>query len=193
MGESIRVNYLTGNNVFKDDLAFSESLKDEPLWDRVYREAFPDLINHMPCQGKCDAQYKGIDRMIVLSSGQELRIDEKKRRQNFADIALEFKNVYPDGSEKPGWMDKNLTIDYLAYAFMPEDDSKKVVYLLDWRMLKRVWFYYRAKWLSKYFIAKAANPRKGPLKYTTHSVCVPIEVLLQKVSAASIIKIQEVA
>ena len=84
-------------------------------------------------------------------------------------------------------MDKDLSIDYLAYAFMPN----KTAYLFDWRILKRVWSYYKTIWLDQYFIAEAKNyDNNGNHIYTTKSVCVPLDVLINKCSGASIIKVK---
>ena len=163
---------------FQTDLKFSEEASDEPFWDAVYKKAFPNLVNHMACGGDNNSQRRGVDRVIHLANGKTLYIDEKKRREDWNDILLEYISV--DATNAPGWMEKDLAIDYLAYAFMPS----KTVYLFPWAMLRRAWQYYKEEWLEKYQLIPAQN--NG---YTTWNVAVPIPVLRGAVAAATIIKI----
>ena len=166
-------------NRFNECLEFAESGKLEPFWNDVYKKAFPNMTNHM--RGKkelCESQIAGVDRIIYLENRKTITIDEKVRAKDYTDIALEF--ISNDTKDSPGWMEKNLSIDYLAYAFLPS----KTAYLFDWVMLKRTWDYYKEKWKKTYFIAKA--PNEG---YMTHSVCVPIDVLMGACSLATIIKV----
>lgn len=166
-------------NDFKERYEFAEGGKNEDFWDNVYKKAFPNITNHM--RGKkeyCQSQIQGVDRIIYLENGKTITIDEKIRETVYNDFALEF--ISNDVKNTPGWMEKDLSIDYLAYAFLPT----KTAYLLDWRMLKRVWEHYKSEWKNKYFIAKAPNQH-----YVTHSVCVPIKIVLEKCSLATIIKL----
>ena len=66
---------------FTDEREFSEAASSEPFWDAVYRQAFPNLVSHMPCPGDFASQRMGIDRVLLLSNGKTLTIDEKKRRE----------------------------------------------------------------------------------------------------------------
>ena len=79
---------------FDDDLAFSEVASFEAFWDAVYRKAFPNMVSHMPCPGDFASQRMGIDRIILLSNGKTLAIDEKKRREVYDDVLLDGS---PDG------------------------------------------------------------------------------------------------
>ena len=167
-----------GLNDFRADLRFSIEASDEPFWDAVYRKAFPNMLSHMATVGKSQAQLLGIDRVIILASGKTLYIDEKKRREVYTDVLLEFISV--DTSGAPGWIEKDLQIDYLAYAFMPS----KRVYLFPWEMLRRAWRQWGDKWKREHQIVKAQN--NG---YKTHSVAVPIEKLRAAVSTACIIQL----
>lgn len=162
---------------FKEDLAYSNSASDAGFWDAVYRKAFPNIVNHMVCDGDHDSQRQGIDRLILLSNGQVLKIDEKKRRSEWADICIEYAHT----NGKPGWIEKDLAIDYLAYAFM----ASKRCYLFPWAMLKRAWGHYGKSWKSKYQTVRSEN--RG---YTTLSIAVPIEVLRRAVSQACVIEVK---
>lgn len=137
------------------------------------------MTNHMRGkQNACESQYNGVDRIIYLENGKTLTIDEKIRSKDYDDILLEF--ISNDKKNTPGWMEKDLSIDYLAYAFLPS----KTAYLFDWRMLKLAWSLYNQAWKDNYKIAKAENQH-----YVTHSVCVPIRELRLRCANVSIIRI----
>lgn len=165
-------------NDFTKDLGFSLDASDEPFWDAVYRKAFPSMLFHAPTVGKSQAQYLGIDRVITLSSGKTLYIDEKKRRGVYPDILLEYVSV--DRTGAPGWIEKDLQIDYLAYAFMPTQR----VYLFPWEMLRRAWRQWGETWRKEFPSVSAQN--NG---YKTYSVAVPIGKLRQAVSTACVIQL----
>ena len=163
---------------FQRELVFSQEASDEPFWDAVYRKAFPNMVSHTLCTGNNEAQHQGIDRIVLLANGRVLKIDEKKRRETRKDILLEYVSVDTTGAL--GWIEKDLPIDYLAYAFM----DRKRVYLWDWCMLRRAWIAYKADWLSRYKIPPAQN--NG---YKTLSVAVPIERLRKCVLLAAVIQL----
>lgn len=173
-------------NDFYEDLKFSEKASEEGFWQEVYQKAFSDMAFAQPVKGKIQSQYLGIDRVVHLGSGKTIYIDEKKRRKDWGDIALEYRHEGPS-YKAPGWMNKKLLIDYLAYAFMPS----KTVYLLDWLSLKRAWRKQGAAWhdMAKnkeggFFVSEAPNKN-----YTTYSICVPIPVLLEEISKPIIVEL----
>lgn len=165
---------------FHEQLEWSQRASDEPFWDAIYKKAFPDMVGHMVSTGNTAAQHNGIDRWITLKNGSVLRIDEKKRLTVYPDILLE--HISNSKTNAPGWMDKDLSIDYLAYAFMPI----KRVHLYPWLMLRRAWLHYRETWLEKYRIVPAKN-----VGYITYSVAVPIKVLRKAVGTAAIIQLED--
>ncbi len=154
---------------FHERLAFSEEAGHEDFWQKIYTKAFPDMIFAKLCTGKCQGQFLGIDRVIQLQSGKTLYIDEKKREDNYGDIALE--HIANDTTGAPGWIKKDLSIDYLAYAIMPTE----TVYLMPWEMLRRVWNRFGEEWIEKYF-----NPVAKNRNYNTISVAIPTDLLLSK-------------
>ena len=163
---------------FKRDLAYSEMSSEESFWHDIYKKAFPDMVNCMLGAGDTASQRMGIDRVLLLSSGATITIDEKKRRNVYADFCLEYISV--DRTNAPGWMEKELTIDYLAYAFMP----LKTAYILPWSLLKRSWNRYKNEWIRDYPRIEAQNAT-----YKTISVAVPIHIVLDTIKNAMIIKI----
>lgn len=166
---------------FRERLAFSEVASDEPFWLEVYKKAFPNMVNFMSCPGDTKSQRDGIDRVILLASGRILKIDEKKREREYPDILLEYISVDTTGA--PGWVEKDLPIDYLAYAFM----TSRRVYLFPWDMLRRAWIQFKTEWLEKYKIPPAHN--NG---YKTLSVAIPTLILLKAIKNASIIQLEEI-
>ena len=165
---------------FRTDLAFSDAAGDEPFWDAVYRKAFPDMVGHILCNKDGLGQRSGIDRLVYLSSGRDIRIDEKKRREVYDDILLEY--LSNDATNAPGWMDKSLQIDYIAYAFMP----LRKVYLFPWDMLRRAWLNFKPYWMEKYPRIWAQNDG-----YKTWSLAVPIEEVKRSVYMAMIIQLKD--
>lgn len=168
-------------NDFNRQLTWSEAASGEPFWDAVYRKAFPDLVNHMQCKGDTTSQRLGIDRAIHLSSGKTLYVDEKKRDKDYGDMLLEYISV--DRTGAPGWIEKDLQIDYLAYAIMPTHRC----YLFPWAMLRRAWLYYKDAWLAdpkKYRRIEAQN-----VGYKTLSIAVPLKELRTAVYTAAMIDV----
>jgi hypothetical protein len=176
-----RAGQLGVMNNFKEDLEFAETGKNDPFWKEVFKKAFPNMTECMRnTKGKCKSQQDGVDWIIYLENHKTITADAKLRREQWKDIALEY--ISNDRKNTPGWMEKDLCIDYLAYGFF----NVKTVYLFDWRMLKRAWDHYKEIWKKQYQNIKALN--EG---YRTHSVCVPIDVLITKASLASIIKLDQ--
>ncbi len=163
---------------FKERLAWSEQASDEPFWEAVYRKAFPDMIALAPCPGDTQSQRMGIDRIVHLASGKTLKIDEKKRSKEYDDVLLEY--VANDVTLAPGWIEKDLLIDYLAYAFMP---TRRCL-LLPWELLRRCWRVQRKAWLEKYQIIEAPNR-----SYKTLSVAVPTKVLKESIGQATLVQV----
>ena len=163
---------------FDADLQFSMANRDEPFWEAVFRKAFPNMVSSRLCTDMVQ-QRQGIDRIITLSSGDLVRVDQKLRRKTYPDIALEVVSV-DRPIVKPGWIVKDLAIDYLAYAFLPT----RRCYMYPWLMLRRAWRECGEQWEAKYGRVPAQNPT-----YTTWSVPVPIQVLRLAVSRAWIIQL----
>lgn len=169
---------------FRQDLKFSEAASDETFWDAIYRKAFPNLVGHFLCKGDTQSQHMGIDRIIHLANGRTYQIDEKKRRPNpltgkeYSDILLEY--LSNDATMAPGWIAKDLSIDYLAYAFM----QSQRVYLYPWPALRRAWNRFGPEWMVKYENFSSQNPG-----YKTWNVAIPILVLRAAVANASVIQL----
>lgn len=155
----------------------SHSAEVTEFWLAVYMQYFSNMVCWMSPTQKCKAQFAGIDRVILLDNSRTVFIDEKIREKEWGDILFEY--VSNNKTMSKGWMDKDLTIDYLAYGFL---DTEKA-YIFDWRVLKRIWRFYKNKWIAQYPKIEAKN--KG---YTTISVAVPISEVLKRYQGAILIK-----
>ena len=155
---------------FEESLAFSQNQSDAPFWGEVYRSAFPNLQTMTCVRQDGWAQRGGIDRILVLKSGKTLAIDEKVRKEDWPDILLER---WSDEEKKvPGWVQKDLACDFIAYAFIP---SQKC-YLLPFLTLRRAWIKNGRIWIQNHREIRADNG-----SYTTVSVAIPIDILMDSI------------
>jgi len=157
-----------------------------PFWDKVYKIYFGDDVVISKTITDLVLQKKGVDRVLTLKNGKKYLIDEKVRFSDYEDILLEFLSAKEFNTL--GWIEKDLSIDYILYAF----DKKQVCYVLDYITLKRVWKYYGEIWKKKYFIVNAKNKSKNGGIYTTVSVAVPINVLIDVMKNATKIDLKKI-
>ena len=156
---------------FRESLAKSKAYMDAPWWKDVYEQAFPDLASMEYVTDK-ELQKRGGDRLLRLHSGAEVLVDEKVRSTAYPDILLE---LWSDKARQtPGWAQKSLWSDYIAYAFVPT----KTCYLLPFQTLRRALRLNQGKWTNQYGFRDAHN-RGSYGKYVTRSVPVPLNVLFR--------------
>lgn len=152
---------------FHESLQRSHEYEDAPWWEEVYRQAFPSLVAMPSMRTDGWAQRGGIDRMLVLGDGTTLTVDEKVRERDYPDFCLEY---WSDCKRRvPGWIAKDLTCDYIAYAFVPS----RTCYLLPFQLLRASWRENHEAWVRTYQKVEAMN--RG---YVTVSVAVPIDVVM---------------
>jgi len=164
---------------FTEDLNFSYSASLEGFWEQIYKKAFSD-IESIELVTNLQMQRKGVDRIIYLKNGHKINIEEKIRRTEYNDILLEYISV--DKTNAPGWIEKDLAIDYLAYGFI----QSQRVYLFPWQMLRRTWLHYKNNWLKKYKRIVAKNET-----YNTLSIAIPTDILRNAVKTAMVIDIKD--
>jgi hypothetical protein len=147
---------------FKQSLAWSHKHSDAPWWENVYRQAFPNFLSMQSIREDGWAQRGGIDRLVTLKSGKVIKIDEKVRGKDYPDVLLETWSSREH--KRPGWIEKDLDCDYIAYAYVPS----QTCLLLPFLLLRAVWIEYGAIWKELYGEVPADNRT-----YTTISVPVP--------------------
>ncbi len=161
---------------FRRSLALSHSYSDAAWWLEVYRKAFPTLKTAADVREFGWHQQAGIDRVLTLANSQTVRVDEKVREKDWPDFALEF---FSDKARRvPGWIAKDLGIDFIAYAFVPS----RTCHLLPFLGLRQAWRLNRREWVSRYPRIEAKN--KG---YVTESLCVPKDVVHRAIADAMIV------
>lgn len=162
---------------FEESLAKSHAQADAPWWIEVYRKAFPDLEAAVCVRNDGWAQRGGVDRVLTLTSGKTLAVDEKVREEVWPDILLEY---WSDEKRRVrGWVAKDLACDFIAYAFVPS----QTCYLLPFQTLRAAWRIHCHEWVSKHRRIEARN--NG---YVTVSVAVPTSTLMEALSDAMLIK-----
>lgn len=163
---------------FRQSLALSHSYEDAPWWEQVYRQAFPGLQSAVSVRQDGWAQRGGIDRVLTLASGKTLTVDEKVRAEDYEDILLER---WSDQERRvPGWIQKPLACDFIAYAFIPSARC----YLLPFQGLQRAWRLHGQLWLTRYQPHIEADNGH----YVTESVAVPIPVLMEALADAMLVR-----
>ncbi len=171
---------------FKTSLARSHEQESAPWWGEVYKKAFPGFDTMVSIRQDGWAQRGGIDRVITLKSGKTLNVDEKVRTQDWNDIAIE--RWSDRGRNVPGWVQKDLACDYIAYAFIPTQRC----FLLPFVNLRAAWIKQGRDWIQaaeqgrdgfQIVIAKNRN-------YETESVAVPINVLMSAIQDSMLVEWQ---
>jgi len=157
-------------NDFYSDLKYSHKQEDNEIWNVVYSRAFPNMVSFNSVRDDGEHQRAGIDRVIVCSDGRTIKIDEKVRRVDYGDILLEYISVDTTGA--PGWVEKNLLCDYIAYAVIPSTTC----FMLPVVQLQTAWAKNKSAWLEKYGTRSAKN--NG---YNTLNCPVPVNVLFSAI------------
>lgn len=162
---------------FAESLAISEEYAGASWWMDVYRSALPRLASAVSVRNDGWAQRGGIDRLLTLSCGRTYSVDEKVRTRDWPDILLE--QWSDEERRRPGWIQKPLACDFIAYAFAPSGTC----FMLPVVPLQRAWRQHGRHWLSVYGTRRARNPG-----YTSTGVPVPREELLRAIAEAMIVR-----
>lgn len=157
---------------FSVDLKYS--MEERSFWDVIYKTAFPIMLGLVDCSSDMTMQSAGIDTIVKLPFGAKLYIDEKKRKKNYGDILIEY--ISNDTKNSPGWIEKTLQIDFIAYAIM----DIQTVWFIPFLELQRLWFENKTEWLKTYPLKTAKNKY-----YNTLNIAIP----LKELSAIRIIKV----
>jgi hypothetical protein len=156
-------------NDFQDDLEFSLDTSNEQFIDLVYKRLFPH-ISDIQKVTDLKLQKQGIDKIFITDSGKRILVDEKIRRKWYGDILLE---EYSDYDRKVvGWLGKEKYTDYIAYIVLPA----KLLYLLPFLLLQKVWIKNYHCWLKEYGRKFAYNST-----WKTSNIAIPINILLNEI------------
>jgi hypothetical protein len=164
---------------FHESLKRGENARLHAFWDEAYQKHFP-TVQKIERFTDMQQQRSGRDARVILQGGEIIHVQEKSRdRDDDSDIALEFEHR-GDRYHAAGWVELDLQIHYLAYAFVPI----RKVYFLPWHQLRLAWIKYGEEWKSNYFIAKAKNKT-----YVSYSVCVPTRELRGCIARMAIVQL----
>lgn len=168
---------------FQQSLELSHEYEDAPWWVQVYSKAFLGFNSMMSVRKDGWAQRGGIDRVVQLSSGKTVTIDEKVRSKDWDDIALER---WSDRDKRtPGWVQKDLACDFIAYAFVPTQRCFLLPFLTlrkAWQLEGRRWCEMAAEEVGGFKVIEAKN--KG---YVTESIAVPTDILMASIRQAMVV------
>lgn len=162
---------------FNESLAASHKASDLPIWEQIYRRAFPGFLAMVDHRADGEHQRAGIDRSVILANSKQILIDEKIRYKPYTDILLEYVSI--DRTGAPGWVCKPQRADYIAYAVAPLG----VCYLLPVIQLQLAWMQKGDCWIASYGTRKSAN--NG---YNTLNCPVPVKELYPVIGAALRVK-----
>lgn len=157
---------------FEDSHALAASYGPD-WWIPIYRRAFPTLMSAVAIEQDGWAQRAGIDRLLTLACGRTFTVDEKIRTEDWPDVLLE--RWSDEARRKPGWVQKPLACDFVAYAYAPAGTCV----LLPVPALQRAWRQHGRQWAGLYGVRRAVNAG-----YTSVSVPVPRGVLMQAIVEA---------
>jgi len=170
---------------FAESLKASHAASDLPIWEEVYRQAFPSFAGMIDHRQDGEHQRAGIDRSVILQNSKQILIDEKVRGRNkktgmvYGDIALEYWSNFQ--AKTPGWVCKPLRADYIAYAIAPLGKC----YLLPVIQLQIAWERCGEWWIENYQPPICAVNRCGyDSSYTTVSVGVPVKDVFREIGGA---------
>ena len=164
---------------FYESLQRGENARLHAFWDEAYQRYF-GTVHKVERFTERRQQRSGRDTRVTLQGGEIIHVQEKSRdRDDDRDIALEFEHK-GQRYNAPGWVDLDLQIHYLAYAFVP----LRKVYFFPWPQLRRAWIEHGEDW-------KSLCPVIGSLNdgYTTYCVCVPVTILFKAIVEASVIQL----
>lgn len=174
---------MTTIHSFQESLSKSQAQEDAPWWPRVYSLAFPGHLSAVSVRSDGWAQRGGVDRVVTLASGKTVTIDEKVRYESYSDILLETWSSVQ--SKSPGWMQKDLACDFIAYAFVPDERC----YLFSFPILRCAWLKHGREWIREAKESRngfrVVNANNG--SYTTRSIAVPIPELMGALHDAQVI------
>ena len=165
-------------NNFDECLRQSHDAADFPIWEEIYRQAFPTFASMTDHRESGYWQGLGIDRSVTLEDAQQILVDEKIRYRNkhtrkvYDDIALEY--VSNDRRNTPGWVCKDLRCHYIAYAIAPLGKC----YLMPAIQLQLAWRRHGAEWLANNDYPNISAPNHN---YNTLSCCVPTKIVFRAI------------
>lgn len=109
-------------------------------------------------------QRTGKDKKLILLNGEKISIEEKKRRRDYGDMAIEVYHIDHGSTEKRGGWIYKITSDYLAYGI----ETTQKIYLLSVPELKKLYRTNIQTWRKQFPIKPSPNKN-----YNTYNLMLP--------------------
>lgn len=154
-------------NDFNLDLKYSLESRDTEGLNKFYFSVFPEL-KEIENVTDLTMQLQGIDKILHFNNGKKILIDEKKRREDYGDIALEEWSDYDN--RKVGWLNKKKHTDYIVYVIMPT----MTIYLFPFWLLQLAWRKNYKLWCERFGRKFSQNPG-----YRTSFIPIPPEIIYE--------------
>lgn len=161
---------------FAERLEWSAALSEEPSWIAFYRRLWPDLISAVRIDKNSAWQKWGVDRLLLLASGRQFTVDEKKREKDYGDLLIEEWSVGRRIGErfigeKVGWsLDATKRCDFIAYAIPPAGKC----YMLPFELLRQACSANLEVWKQLVTNGRPAYPKDARNNgYVTRNCAVP--------------------
>ena len=146
---------------FQNDLQGSETDELQKWWERRYKR-FPGIVSLVRNQADNEAQRRGVDTLVFTANDRVFRIDEKCDTYPPKNYFLEYVSVDRFGA--PGWIEKPLSCDFIAYGFINHNRCD----FLPWPLLQLAWQQNGELWKRTYRPSSVQNS-----SYQTKGVPVP--------------------
>jgi hypothetical protein len=163
---------------FNERQNFARSPLAREYMDLACRDYWPALLAMSVNDADNAAQRSGTDRVIVLSSTESLRIEEKIREGYWRDVLLEY--LSNSRTNAPGWIAKDNSSHYLMYA-LPDVGR---YWMLPWETLRKTWQRLGTTWIDwgvrrvgGFKIIESETPTPYGV-YKSQSVAVPEHVMI---------------
>lgn len=146
---------------FESDLALSESPEIQEFWIDTHKRAFKGLQD-MEYVEDLTQQAKGIDRLVYLTSGRTLKVEEKTDFTHYPNIAFEEYS----GFTTAGWAEKELECDLFAYSFYHQG----ITYYFDYPQLSKFYHTYKKAYPQRTVAWSDSIVRPIPVWRVCHDV-----------------------
>ena len=160
---------------FQKSLRASQTNEAMPYWKDIYKKIWPDFGCAVDILINGWAQRAGYDTIITLHSGTVIKIEKKIDHTPHENFFLEY---LVDG--KPGWIEKDLDCDFIAYAFQ----SRGECYMLPYQLLRLAWRMNREVWKEEHTMRPVNN---GTFKAI--GAAVPVDRVLKAMMGCCLIRI----
>lgn len=155
---------------FNEELKFSLNTDLEHALNESYKKIFP--VENIETITDINLQKLGVDKIITLTNGRRLSLDEKIRKTDYQDILLE---KYSNSELKvAGWINDHKITDFISYVII----SSRIYYLISYPLLRSTWNRKKDDW-EKMFGTKTAQ-NQG---YSTVSIPVPFKELFSEINS----------